>query len=120
MLTNRVVIITGASSGIGAASAKQLAAAGAKLTLIARRQDRLEHLKQMFPDADILIQAVDVTDPQAMQQAVAATITRFGRVDVLFNNAGIMPTSRLDEQRIAEWRRMVDVNIMGVLNEKTA
>ena len=55
-----------------------------------------------------------------MQQAVAATITRFGRVDVLFNNAGVMPTSRLDEQRIAEWRRMVDVNIMGVLNEKTA
>ncbi len=116
MLTDKVVMITGASSGIGAATAKQLAAAGAKLTLIARRKDRLEAIKQALPDADILIQATDVTDSAAMQQAADATIARFGKIDVLFNNAGIMPTSFLNERRISDWQHMVDINILGVLN----
>lgn len=113
---DKVVIITGASSGIGAATAKRLAAGGAKLALIARHEEALDQLKNELPAADVLTFATDVTDPVGLQKAVDVTKAKFGRVDVLFNNAGIMPLSPLSEARRDDWQKLVDVNIMGVLN----
>lgn len=113
---DKVVVITGASSGIGAATAKRLAAGGAKLVLIARHEEALDKLKSEMPDTDILTFATDVTDYVGLQKAIDIAKSRFGRIDVLFNNAGIMPLSPLSEGRHDDWQKLVDVNIMGVLN----
>lgn len=115
-LNEKVIMITGASSGIGAATAKRLASAGSKLVLIARREDRLNEIQQEFPEAEILIESLDVTDYTAFETAVQDTIDKFGRIDILFNNAGIMPNSPLAEKRRNDWQRMLDINVMGVLN----
>lgn len=112
----KVVIITGASSGIGAATARLLAKEGAKLMLIARHQEALDAIKKDFPEGQILTAVADVTDFAALKSAVDQTQQTFGRVDVLFNNAVIMPLSSLSEAKRDDWQRTVDVNIMGVLN----
>jgi NADP-dependent 3-hydroxy acid dehydrogenase YdfG len=114
---SKVVIITGASSGIGEATAKLLAQKGAKLVLAARREDRLQaivnEIKQEGGEA-VYIKA-DVVSSEDMQKMAQFALKQYGRIDVLVNNAGVMPVSKLHELRIAEWDQMIDVNIKGVL-----
>ena len=111
----KTVLITGASSGIGEATARELAGTGAKLLIGARRTERLEALANELGDA-VAWQALDVTDAESFQAFAAAAQERFGSVDVLINNAGIMPLSPLAALKQDEWSRMIDVNIRGVLN----
>src|ERR1700722_16219068 len=109
----KVVAITGASSGIGEAAARLLAAAGAKVVLGARRSDRLEAIAADIrgKKGEVEIQAIDVSKREDLTRFVKAAQDRFGRLDVLVNNAGVMPLSPLDDLRVEEWERMIDVNI---------
>jgi NADP-dependent 3-hydroxy acid dehydrogenase YdfG len=114
----KVVALTGASSGIGEATARELAAAGMKLVVGARRTDRLRALAGAINAAggEAEFQALDVTRREDVERFVAFAEARFGRVDVLVNNAGLMPLSPLAALKTDEWDRMIDVNIRGVLN----
>ncbi len=114
----KVVLVTGASSGIGAATARRLAASGHRLVLGARRTDRVSALAQDICQGggEALDVALDVTSLESMQAFVRAAVHTFGRVDVMVNNAGVMPLSFLDELRVAEWNQMIDVNLRGVLH----
>ncbi|MET0277488.1 MAG: SDR family oxidoreductase [Pseudorhodoplanes sp.] len=116
-IANKIVLITGASSGIGAATARELAAAGAKVVIGARRTDRLDALSEDIRAAGgtVRARALDVTDRADMQVFVDAAVSEFGRVDVLVNNAGVMPLSLMSSLKVEEWDRMIDVNIRGVL-----
>ncbi|GAB4186522.1 MAG: SDR family oxidoreductase [Wenzhouxiangellaceae bacterium] len=116
-IKGKAIIVTGASSGIGAASAHRLAAAGGKIMLAARREERLRELAESIRSAggEVAWQSCDVTDRQQVEALAAATREQFGRVDVLINNAGVMPLSPLDQCRVDDWEQMVDVNIKGVL-----
>jgi NADP-dependent 3-hydroxy acid dehydrogenase YdfG len=115
---SKIVLITGASSGIGAATAHRLAADGHRVVLGARRAEKLaevtEKIRAVGGTADHL--PLDVTDAQSVQDFVRGAVERHGRIDVLVNNAGIMPLSRLDAGRVDEWNQMIDVNLRGVLN----
>ncbi|MDY7091871.1 MAG: SDR family oxidoreductase [Acidobacteriota bacterium] len=115
-IENKVIIITGASSGIGAATTRRLAEDGAKLVIGARREERLKELADSLPGAEILYRATDVTQPEDMEALAQLALDEFGRIDAIFNNAGVMPTANLSEVHRDEWRAMLDVNIMGVLN----
>jgi len=115
-IQDKVVIIMGASSGIGEATTKKLAQEGAKLVIAARRVDRLKALVESLPNADISYVVADVTNKDDVQAVVDLAVKKYGRVDVLYNNAGVMPTAALSEKRFDEWRQMLDINIMGVLN----
>lgn len=115
-IQDKVVIIMGASSGIGEATTMRLAQEGAKLLIAARREDRLKALVESLPNADISYAVADVTKEEEVQAVVDLAIEKYGRVDVLFNNAGVMPTAPLSQKRFSEWRQMLDINIMGVLN----
>ncbi|KPN84175.1 SDR family oxidoreductase [Apilactobacillus kunkeei] len=114
----KVVVITGASSGIGEATAKLLANNGAMVMLGARREDRLykiaDEINVNGGRADF--RTVDVTKPEEVEALVKAAQYSFGKVDVIFNNAGIMPNSPMSAVRTDEWNKMIDVNINGVLN----
>jgi len=115
-LKDKVVVIMGASSGIGAATANLLASKGAKLSIAARRLDRLEEIKKQNPDAEIKTFKADVTKAEEVEKVIAYTVAEYGRVDVLFNNAGIMPVNNLDQLAHDEWQNMLDINVKGVLN----
>ena len=112
---DKVVLITGASSGIGEATARELAATGARLFIGARRAERLKALAEELGETGAWGE-LDVTDGADFDAFVEAAEVRFGRVDVLVNNAGVMPLSPLAALKRDEWRRMVDDNIHGVLN----
>ncbi len=114
----KVVVITGASSGIGASTAELLAQSGAKVVLSARRKDRMDDLASKVRErgGDALVVESDVTDPDQMKALAAAAVDTYGRLDVWVNNAGLMPLSPVAMGRVDEWNRMVDVNIKGVLN----
>ncbi|KIS02591.1 SDR family oxidoreductase [Paucilactobacillus wasatchensis] len=116
-LTDKVVVITGASSGIGEATAKKLARKGAKVVLGARREERLDKLVAEIEQAggQAVAQVTDVTDRKQVTSLVALATSKFGRLDVLYNNAGLMPISELHLLKVDEWEKMVDVNIKGVL-----
>ena len=114
-MTDKIVLVTGASSGIGEATVRDLAQAGAQLFIGARRADRLQALAQEL-GARVAWMELDVTDGDSFEAFVAAAEARFGRVDALVNNAGVMPLSPLAALKRDEWRRMIDVNIHGVLN----
>jgi NADP-dependent 3-hydroxy acid dehydrogenase YdfG len=116
-IDGKVVIITGASSGLGEAAARMLGSKGAKLMLAARREDRLRTLTAAIQanGGKAEYRVVDVTDRKAVQALIDDTRKQFGRVDVLINNAGLMPLSPLDAGKVDEWEQMVDVNIKGVL-----
>jgi len=117
-IQDKVIVITGASSGIGEASARLLAERGAKVVLGARRTERLAVIAEEINGAGghAQFRALDVTDQQDVQRFVDFAVEHYGRVDVLVNNAGVMPLSRLDALKIDEWNRMIDVNIRGVLH----
>jgi NADP-dependent 3-hydroxy acid dehydrogenase YdfG len=116
-VAGKVVAITGASSGIGEAAGRLLAAAGAKVILGARRVERLETIANDIRKSkgEVDIQAIDVTRREDLTLFVKKAQDRFGRLDVLIGNAGLMPLSPLDDLRVDEWDRMIDVNIKGVL-----
>lgn len=115
---SKVVAITGASSGIGEATARRLAAEGHRLLLGARRTDRLETLTKGLTEAGgtVAFRHLDVTDAAAVRAFVAAARDRYGRLDVIVNNAGVMPLSPLEALKLDEWDRMIDVNVRGVLH----
>lgn len=117
MANTKTAIITGASSGIGQATAKELAAKGYSVMLAARREERLAELKKAIEDAGgtAEFKVTDVTSAEEMQALADATIEKFGHIDVLVNNAGLMPLSFLNKRKVSEWDQMVDVNIKGVL-----
>lgn len=112
---SKVVVITGASSGIGAATAKLLAQNGAKVVLGARRGERLERLAYEIGESAAWLQS-DSSKLEDMQALTALAREKFGKVDVLFANAGIMPGSDMSEMKVQDWMAMVDINIKGVLN----
>jgi NADP-dependent 3-hydroxy acid dehydrogenase YdfG len=116
-IAGKVVVITGASSGMGEAAARHLAAQGAAVVLGARRIERLEALVGEITAAggQALAVATDVTDRAQVQRLVDAAVETYGRIDVLVNNAGIMPLSPLERLKVDEWDRMIDVNLKGVL-----
>ena len=116
-INSKVVIITGASSGLGEATARRLADRGAKLVLAARREDRLKDLTEDLKSrgAEAIWQVTDVTDRNQVESLAAAAKEAFGRIDVLVNNAGLMPLAPLDALKVDEWEQMVDVNIKGVM-----
>jgi len=116
-LEGKVAIITGASSGIGEAIARLLAREGARLTLAARRKERIEALARTLEEggARVLAHPTDVAEQGQVEAMVKATLDAFGQVDILVNNAGIMPISPLAEAQVDDWSRMVDVNVKGVL-----
>jgi NADP-dependent 3-hydroxy acid dehydrogenase YdfG len=114
-IKGKVVVITGASSGLGAAAARRLAADGAKVVLGARRLDRLQALAaelNLPPEAAV---ETDVTDAAQVKALVEAAVELHGRIDVILNNAGLMPHSPLERGKIDDWDRMIDVNLKGVL-----
>lgn len=117
-IEGKVVAITGASSGIGEATARLLAARGARVVLGARRVDRLQILSAAISSAGGIarLRSLDVADRSDMKAFVDHAIAEFGRIDVLINNAGLMPLSPLAALKTDEWDRMIDVNIRGVLN----
>jgi NADP-dependent 3-hydroxy acid dehydrogenase YdfG len=116
-IAGKVVVITGASSGLGEAAARRLAALGAPVVLGARRRERLEALAADLTGGGARAVAVttDVTDRAQVLRLVDAAVTTYGRVDVMINNAGLMPQSPLGRLKTSEWDRMIDVNIKGVL-----
>ncbi|MEI2578406.1 SDR family oxidoreductase [Scytonema sp. PRP1] len=118
MIKNKVVIITGSSSGIGEASAKLLASKGAKVVLGARREHQLRQLVDEIQKAggQAVYQVMDVTNPSDNAEIVKLAKETFGGIDVIFLNAGIMPNSPLSALKTDEWNQTVDANIKGVLN----
>ena len=119
LLENKVVLITGASSGIGAATAKALAELGCKLALAARREDRLETLASSLP-TDTLCLKTDVTQAEDVTRMVEQTLEHFGRIDVLFANAGLYIPGKAAEGDPDAWAQLVDVNVNGVLRSVRA
>lgn len=117
-IKDKVVIITGASSGMGEAAAKHLAELGATVVLGARRTEKIEKLAKDIQETGgkALSVTVDTTNLEQVKNLVDTAVQQFGRIDVIINNAGIMPLSPMDRINVAEWNTMIDVNIKGVLN----
>ncbi len=111
---DKVVVITGASSGMGAATARKLAKLGAKVVLAARREDQLKALVAGLGENTIYV-TTDVSKRADLDNLIQQAITKFGHIDVLWNNAGIMPISFFEEGLVDEWDKMIDINIKGVL-----
>ncbi len=116
-LAGTAALVTGASSGIGEAAALSLSRRGAAVALLARRTDRIDALAEEIRDADgtALALNADVTDERQATDAVARTVAELGRLDTLVNNAGVMLLGPAVEAPVEEWRRMVDVNLLGLL-----
>jgi NADP-dependent 3-hydroxy acid dehydrogenase YdfG len=121
-LNGKIALVTGASSGIGAATAIRLAQAGAKVGIAARRLDKLEHLRQQIEakGGQALALRMDVVDPASVEACVKTLIDTHGAIDILVNNAGLMPLSDIDQFKVDEWHRMVDVNVKGLFNATAA
>ena len=116
-IAGKVIVITGASSGLGEAAARHLSAQGATVVLGARRADRIQALaaELVGRGGKALAIMTDVTNRDQVKRLVDTAVQKFGRIDVLINNAGLMPHSPLERLKIDEWDRMIDVNIKGVL-----
>ena len=116
-IEGKVVVITGASSGLGEAAARHLSAGGATVVLGARRTDRIQHLADELVDSGgkALAVTTDVTDCDQVKGLVDAAVKNYGRIDVMINNAGLMPQAPLERLNIKDWDRTIDVNIKGVL-----
>jgi NADP-dependent 3-hydroxy acid dehydrogenase YdfG len=118
LVADRVVLITGASSGIGEATARLLAANGAKVVLGARRTERLQKIAAEIHERGGVAEyrSLDVTNRVDVKNFVEFAREKFGRIDVIFNNAGVMPVSAMNALKTDEWDRIFDVNVKGVLN----
>jgi NADP-dependent 3-hydroxy acid dehydrogenase YdfG len=116
-IAGKVVVITGASSGLGEATARYLAERGATIVLGARRAERLQALVDEITrtGGTASFVATDVTNPAQVQALVDTAVEKYGRVDVILNNAGVMPHSPLERRKIDDWNRTIDINIKGVL-----
>ena len=116
-IAGKVVVITGASGGLGEATARHLAAQGARVVLGARRLQRINEVAQSIraSGAEAVAVQTDVTDAAAVKVLVDKAVSEFGRIDVMINNAGLMPHSPLERLKIADWDQTIDVNIKGVL-----
>jgi NADP-dependent 3-hydroxy acid dehydrogenase YdfG len=114
-IEGKVVVITGASSGLGEATARHLVGEGAKLVLGARRLDRIQALAQELNLGTDAAVETDVTDREQVKRLVDAAVAAHGRIDVIVNNAGLMPHSPLERGKVDDWDRMIDVNLKGVL-----
>ncbi|QDV69950.1 putative oxidoreductase [Rosistilla carotiformis] len=116
-IKGKVVVITGASSGLGEATARLLSAEGATVVLAARRADRIKGLADELEarGGKALAVVTDVTDRQQMKALVDKAVATYGQIDVLINNAGVMPLSPLERLKVDEWDQMIDVNVKGVL-----
>jgi NADP-dependent 3-hydroxy acid dehydrogenase YdfG len=116
-IKGKVVIITGASSGLGEETARHLSEQGAKVALGARRKDRIESLAGEIKEngGDAIAVSTDVTQQDQVKKLVDSAVDAFGQVDVILNNAGLMPLSPMEDLKIDEWDQMIDVNIKGVL-----
>jgi len=115
-LEGTVALVTGASSGIGEATAVALAGEGASVAVAARRRDRLEALvERIGNDADVLVVETDVTDEASARAMVEDTVREFGRLDTLVNNAGVMLLGPILDAPVEEWRRMIELNVLGLL-----
>jgi NADP-dependent 3-hydroxy acid dehydrogenase YdfG len=114
-LDGTVALVTGASSGIGEATAVALAEAGAQVAVAARRRDRLESLADRIGRDRVLVLETDVTDETQARAMVDQTVARFGRIDTLVNNAGVMLLGPIVDAPVEEWRRMVELNLLGLL-----
>lgn len=121
-LKGKVALITGASSGIGMATALKLASHGVKVGLAARRKDRLEQVARQIREAggEALVIEMDVVEQTSVAIGVQTLVRAYGKLDIAFNNAGLMPISDVESLKTDEWHRMVDVNIKGVLNTTAA
>ena len=117
-LDGAVALVTGASSGIGAATARRLAREGAAVALVARRRDRLDQVAADITEMGrtVLVIEADITDPELAEQIVTLTLDRFGRLDILVNNAGIMLLGTALHTTLEEWDRMVELNISALLH----
>ncbi|WP_280257726.1 SDR family oxidoreductase [Nocardia wallacei] len=117
-LAGRVAVVTGASSGIGAATAERLAAAGARVAVLARRAGRLEQLVARIERSGgtALALAVDVTDAQVVRNAAERVAAELGTADLLFNNAGVMLPAPVEELPVEQWQRQIDLNVTGLMN----
>lgn len=114
MSNRKIILLTGASSGIGEATARRLVQAGHQLVIGARRIERLQALRDELGNIDCL--AIDVTQAEDLAQMAQFALQQHGRIDVLINNAGVMPLSPLAALKMEEWRQTIDVNVHGVLN----
>jgi len=114
-LEGTVALVTGASSGIGEATAAALAQEGARVAVLARRKDRLEALAERIGTDRALVIEADVTDPEQASGAVARAASELGRLDVLVNNAGVMLLGPIVDAPVDEWQRMVQLNVLGLL-----
>jgi NADP-dependent 3-hydroxy acid dehydrogenase YdfG len=114
-LQGTVALVTGASSGIGEATAAVLADEGARVALVARRRDRLEALAERLGKDNAMVIEADVTEPELAAAAVAQTVAEFGRLDTLVNNAGVMLLGPIVGAPLEEWQRMVGLNLLGLL-----
>ena len=114
-IKGKVVVITGASSGLGEATARRLAPLGARLVLGARRLDRLQALAKDLSLTEGSVIQTDVTQREQVKRLIDGSVKTHGRIDVLINNAGLMPQSLFEQGKVDEWERMIDVNIKGVL-----
>ena len=117
-LEGRVAVITGASSGIGEATAKALAARGARVALLARRKDRLEALNGEIQKAggQSAVWQIDVTDRKAVERVAAEVVGKFGTVDIVVNNAGVMLPNPIEDRRVEQWQQQIDLNVSGLMN----
>lgn len=114
MSNRKIILLTGASSGIGEATARRLVQAGHHLVIGARRIERLQALRDELGNIDCL--AIDVTQAEDLAKMAQLALQQHGRIDVLINNAGVMPLSPLAALKMEEWRQTIDVNVHGVLN----
>lgn len=121
-LKGKVALVSGASSGIGAATARQLAIHGVRVGVAARRQDRLEQLVDEIRTAggEAMAIPMDVTDPAAIAAGTKQLAEAYGAIDIAFNNAGLMPISDVEQLKTDEWHRMLEVNVQGLLNTTAA
>lgn len=116
-ITGPVALVTGAGSGIGRAAALALAASGHRLVLAGRREAPLQETAALLGDTPSLVVSADVSDPAAVDRLFDAAVAHFGRVDVLFNNAGLaLPATPLEDMAVADWNRLVSVNLSGAFH----
>jgi NADP-dependent 3-hydroxy acid dehydrogenase YdfG len=115
-LTGRRAIVTGASSGIGAGTAKALAAEGVRVALVARRGDRLEEIAEEIDTAETMVTPTDVTDTEAIDAMVEETVDAFGGIDILVNNAGVLKPDPVTDADRTDLRSQIEVNLLGAMN----